>query len=116
MKYSTAAGSETATTTYSKSVRPSTSSWSALIECLVVESGFATMSLKSKWDSVELYNRYRHAYEVIIVAVLSYVTEVVPPAHLHHPEVLIQFADVECKGTRVSVLPDDRMLDVVITV
>ena len=57
------------------------------------------LSLKSKWDSVELYNRYRHAYEVIIVAVLIYVIEVVPPALLHHPELLMKFADEEYKGT-----------------
>ena len=65
---------------------------------LVEESGFATESLDEKWDSVELYNRYRHAYEAVIVAVLIYVREVVPPALLHHPEKLIAMAEKQNKG------------------
>ena len=62
------------------------------------ESGFASESLTEKWDSVELYNRYRHAYEVIIVAVVVYVQDVVPASLLKHPERLIEAADKKNKG------------------
>lgn len=72
--------------------------WTALVQVLVKDSGFATESLNSKWDAVTLYNRYRHAYEVVIVAVLIYVREVVPPALLEHPEHLIKMADKDNKG------------------
>ena len=67
------------------------------------DSGFATESLQSKWDGVSLFNRYRHAYEVIIVAVLIYVQEVAPPGLLQHPERLIEMAESQSAGRYLKV-------------
>lgn len=51
-------------------------------------------------DSVELYNRYRFTYEVLIVSILTYILEIVPPDLLHHPLDLMEMLDELNPGER----------------
>lgn len=75
--------------------------WSALTKCLIEESGFQVESLKEKWGSAELYNRYCFSYEVLIVAVLSYMLEVLPRDLLDQPQNLAALAKDASPGFAV---------------
>ena len=68
-----------------------------MVDKVLIAAGYGIEQMREHFAALDL------PYEVIIVAVLIYVIEVVPPALLHHPEVLMKFVDVECKGTCVSV-------------
>ena len=72
--------------------------WPYLVEKLVSKSHVNEDSTQEKWDSVELYNRYRHLYETVIVAVLVYVLDVVPQHLLGHPQLLLDVASGQNKG------------------
>ena len=73
-----------------------------MIKTLVTESGFCTESIHQNWSSVELYNRYRFTYEVIIVAVLTYLLEVLTPEQLIDPTWVMKEADTKNPGQPLS--------------
>jgi len=52
--------------------------WTPLISFLIESSGFSINSIEEDWSSVELYNRYRHFYEVVIVGIVEYLVEILP--------------------------------------
>ena len=49
-------------------------------------------------SSVELYNRYRFAYEATIVGILAYLLEVLPDDALNDPASLMEAARVKNQG------------------
>jgi hypothetical protein len=72
--------------------------WEPLVCWLVDKTGFCEASIHETWSSVELYNRYRFFYEAIIVGVISYIIEVVPPPQLQQPEILLEYAKHNNRG------------------
>ena len=78
--------------------------WGPLVKFLVEKSNVCVDSTREKWDSVELYNRYRHLYETLIVAVLKYLLEVVPEHMLDHPLQLLHVASQQNKGPPACLL------------
>lgn len=76
--------------------------WPVLIYWLICHTGICQDSLQEKWSSVELYNRYRFAYETFIVGILAYVLEVVPANLLEQPGLLLQVAKEQNPGGLVS--------------
>jgi len=69
-----------------------------LVSWLVDKTGFCEASIHEAWSSVELYNRYRFFYETIIVGIISYIIEVVPPQQLEQPELLLDYAKHNNRG------------------
>ena len=72
--------------------------WNSLICWIMEKTGLSEASIKEDWSSVELYNRYRFFYEVIIVGILAYITEVIPAHILNRPDILISAAADQNKG------------------
>jgi len=72
--------------------------WGPLVSWLVDKTGFCEASIHEAWSSVELYNRYRFFYETIIVGIISYIIEVVPPQQLEQPELLLDYAKHNNRG------------------
>jgi len=75
--------------------------WGPLIEWLLEETGICSQSIKEDWSSVELYNRHRFVYEAIIVGILTYLLEILPEGALSSPELLIEAASLQNKGSCV---------------
>ena len=73
--------------------------WKILVHWLLEETGFCSESIHEEWSSVELYNRYRFAYEVIIVGILTYLLDVLPEGALDNPGLLIAAASTHNKGS-----------------
>ena len=64
--------------------------WKYLVEDLLWRSQFDVSSIHETWDRVDLYNRHRHCYETVIVAILAYVTEVFSTEDLADPVALME--------------------------
>jgi len=69
--------------------------WAVLMRCLTDETTFCSASLNEEWSSVELYSRYRFAYEATIVGNLAYLFEVLPDGALNDPASLMEAARVK---------------------
>jgi hypothetical protein len=77
------------------------------MRCLIDETGFCSASLNEEWSSVELYNRYRFAYEATIVGILAYLLEVLPDGALNNPASLMEAARVNNGGTMANFMFDN---------
>lgn len=67
--------------------------YSVFVESVFRQADFCVNSIQEDWGGMELYNRYRHAYETLIVASMTYVCEVVPLDLLEKPEMLLKLAE-----------------------
>jgi hypothetical protein len=79
--------------------------WGPLVGWLLETTGFCSQSINETWSSVELYNRYRFVYEVIIVGILAYLLEVLPAGALDDPGPLLEAARTQNKGKKNECCP-----------
>ena len=66
--------------------------YKTLVEWVLEETSFCEESIKEHWQSVELYNRHRFLYETIIVAIIAYLSGVLPAGCFDDPESLLEAA------------------------
>ena len=72
--------------------------YKTLVEWVLEETSFCEESIKEHWQSVELYNRHRFLYETIIVAIIAYLSDVLPANCFDDPESLLEAAQ-DNRGT-----------------
>ena len=83
--------------------------WNPLICWVVDDIGLSQKSIEGDWDSVELESRYEFVHVTVIVAIVQYLIETVPPGLLADRELLFRTAapnagvllcDCACRGIK----------------
>ena len=77
--------------------------FSVFVQGVFRMSGFGVNSIVENWNSMELYNRYRHAYETLLVAIMTYLIDVIPISLLLQPSILISMAEEVNPGLAVML-------------
>ena len=67
--------------------------YEVFVEGVFRSAGFCVNSIQATWGGMELYNRYRHAYETLIVACMAYLISIVPVDLLQQPALLMTAAE-----------------------
>ena len=68
---------------------PKSGWWATLISWFPHVAGLCPDSIVDDWTSVEKYNTYCAFYECVILSIVQYVHDVVPPFYIDHPSVLL---------------------------
>lgn len=69
--------------------------WAALINWFPDSAGLCQGAVLEEWTSIEKYDIYCSFYEAVIVSVMEFLHQVVPPFYLNHPTILLQLLENE---------------------